>query len=216
MRRPVDLFADDRVRLPREDALRELCGDLLRTSYRPGEYRLAHGVTSSGYFEKYRFVTRPAILQRLGRFLAELVPPTTDRLAAPTLGAAIIGAAVSLETGLPFAVVRTGPEEDRPGTQRIEGGLYGGERVTLIEDVVVTGTRAAAAVAELRAAGAVVTTVVSVIDGLSGAADRLVDLEYRPLLTVRDVGLPEDVFQASPARAGEDAAPDTAVQEDDA
>lgn len=208
MRRPVDLFAEDRVRLPREDALRELCGDLLRTSYQPGEYRLPNGVTSSGYFQKYRFITRPGILQRLGRFLAELVPPTTDRLAAPSLGAALIGAAVSLETGLPFAVVRTGPDEGRPGIQRIEGGLYGGERVTLIEDVVVTGTRAASAVAELRAAGAVVTTVVSVIDGLSGAADRFADLEYRPLLTVRDVGLPEDVFRAAEAMSEDVVGPD--------
>lgn len=214
MRRPVDLFAEDRVRLPREEALRELCGDLLRTSYQPGEYRLPNGVTSSGYFQKYRFVTRPGILQRLGRFLAELVPPTTDRLAAPTLGAALIGAAVSLETGLPFVVVRTGPDEGRPGTDRIEGGLYGGERVTLIEDVVVTGTRAATAVAELRAAGAVVTTVVSVIDGLSGAKDRFADLEYRPLLTVRDVGLPEDVFRATDPSPGAVAGRATSGEED--
>lgn len=199
MRRRLDLTKEDRVRLSPEDALAELRADLMRTSYRRGAHELPHGVTSRGYFEKYRFVTRPAILRRLGRFLADLVPPTTDRLAAPALGACLLGTAVSLETGLPLAVVRASDDRGHPGTNRIEGGLYGGERMTLIEDVVVTGTRAAAAIEQLRAAGAVVTTVLSVIDGLAGAADRFDDVTYRPLMTVRDLGLPDDVFDASAA-----------------
>lgn len=201
MRRSLDLSMTDRVRLSSDEAVAELRADLLRASYRRGTFELPNGVTSRGYFEKYRFVTRPAILRRLGRFLADLVPATTDRLAAPAIGASLLGAAVSLETGLPLAVVRTGSDRDRPGTNRIEGGLHRGERLTLVEDVVVTGTRAATAVDELRRAGAVVTTVLSVIDGLSGAADRFDDVAYRPLMTVRDLGLSEDVFDVSgPAR----------------
>lgn len=202
MRRSLDLSTTDRVRLSGDEALAELRADLLRTAYRRGSFELAPGVTSRGYFEKYRFVTRPAILRRLGRFLAELVPATTDRLAAPAIGASLLGTAVSLETGLPLAIVRTGGDRDETGTSRIEGGLHGGERVTLIEDVVVTGTRAATAVAALRGAGAVVTTVLSVIDGVSGAEDRLEDVSYRPLMTVRDLGLPDDVFDVSGPASG--------------
>lgn len=197
MRRRIDLGSDERVRLVREHALNELRADLLRTSYRAGRHELDDGTVAGGYFDKYRFGTNPALLRRLGRFLAEMVEPTTNRLAAPALGAALIGVAVSLETGLPCAVVRTGDAEQQRGARPIEGGLNRGEVVTLVEDVVVSGARATRAIEQLRREGAVVTAVISVIDGMAGATNALPSVEYRSLFTVEDLGLPNNIFRIS-------------------
>jgi len=178
----VDLFAPDRVRLDDNDALTELRDDLLRAAYQQREVTLDSGVTQPYYFEKYLIIARPAILRRLGRFLAARIPHETDRIAAPTLGAVALGAAVSLETGLPLAIVRSNTDEGRRGLS-VEGGLFRNETVCLVEDVVVTGARAVAAVERLRKAGANVTSAVCILDCERGAASRLeaAGIEYLPL-----------------------------------
>lgn len=180
----IDLFAVDRVRLTDAASLEELRGDLMRAAYQRRDVTLDSGVTQPYYFDKYLITARPAILRRLARFLAARVPHETDRVAAPTLGAVVLGAAVSLESGLPLAVVRSdAPARTSHGQRVVEGGLYHGEAVCLIEDVVVTGTRAAKAIDRLRDVGAVVTSVVCVVDCERSADERMatLDVEYAPL-----------------------------------
>lgn len=178
----LTLSSPRRVRLSDAQALDELRTDLVRAAYQPGEVHLDSGVDQPYFFDKYLIVAKPAILRRLGRFLAARIPHGTDRVAAPTLGAVALGTAVSLETGLPLAVVRSQSTPGRRG-QPVEGGLSRGETVCLVEDVVVTGTRAAAGVEQLRSAGAEVTSVICVIDCEREAEGRLRSLgvPYHPL-----------------------------------
>jgi orotate phosphoribosyltransferase len=186
----LDLLGATRVQLTDAAELAELCADVMRTSYIEGEFVLAPSLTRSYYFDKYLFATRPAILRRLGRFLGALVPEDTDRIAAPALGAVVIGTAVSLELGLPLVIV--GPQDDSE-SESVKGELYPGERVTLIEDVVVTGSRALAAIQEIRRRGADVSLVVAVVDRQEGGSERFQDerIDYRYLLTPADLGVTE-------------------------
>jgi orotate phosphoribosyltransferase len=170
MRRNLDLLAERRVRLPRSEALTELRADIVRAAYVEGDFELADGLRSNYYFDKYLFETRPAILRRLSRFLA-------------------LGTAVSLELGLPLVIVRLDRE---PGASRtIEGELYADEEVALIEDVVVTGSRALRAISRVSDAGARVRQVVSVLDRHEGAAERFseVSVGYRHLFTPGELGI---------------------------
>ena len=177
-----NIFDLNRVRLSQAQGLHELKDDLLRASYQPGAVHLDSGVEQPYFFDKYLIVSRPSILRRLSRYLAERVPAETDRIAAPTLGALAIGTAVALETGLPLAIVRTEWDEKQKG-RPVEGGLHQGETVVLIEDVVVTGSRALGAVERLRNAGARVTAVLAAVDCERGADRRLADADllYEPL-----------------------------------
>lgn len=186
-------YDEDRVRLSEDDSLAELREDILRASFQSGAVQLESGVEQPYFFEKYLIVARPTILRRLARFLAARVPTGTDRIAAPTLGAVAIGTAVSLETGLPLAIVRSDDPGGR-GRRSVEGGLHPGEVVVLIEDVIVTGQRALKAVNTLRAAGVSVTTVVSVIDCERGAAELFSreGLRYLPLFQTPTL-LPEGI-----------------------
>ena len=57
-------------------------------------------------------------------------------------------------------------------TSQIEGELYPGERVAVLEDVVTTGSAAIQSARALRRAGAVVQDAIVVIDREEGAPKR--------------------------------------------
>ena len=156
-----------------------------------GDFVLRSGRRSSYYLDKYRFSTRPDLLAALGEALAAAVSehePDAVRLAAPELGAVPLAAAASLESGLPFVIVRS--EAKEYGTaNRIEGVFEPGERVCLVEDVVTAGGAALEAVEALRDAGLQVSTVVCVVDREEGGAEALARaaVRLRPLLLSSEV-----------------------------
>ncbi len=169
---------------PEQEALARA---LVDAAYLKGDFVLRSGRRSNVYFDKYLFETRPAILRALGRELAALVPPGTDRLAAPELGAVLLGGAVSLETDLPLVIVRK--ETKGHGTARaLEGKL---EKVCMIEDVLTTGGEALRAAQKLRAAGAEVRKLIAVLDRQEGAAEslRAAGIDYQPLFRKADLPL---------------------------
>jgi orotate phosphoribosyltransferase len=153
----------------------ELAARIRETAYLEGDFVLRSGRRSSYYLDKYRFETRPELLQPLGEQLAALVAehePDAVRLAAPELGAVALAAATSLVSGLPFVIVRK--EAKEYGTaNRLEGAFEVGERVCLIEDVVTSGGAAVTAVEAVRDGGLECRTVVCVVDREEGGADGL-------------------------------------------
>jgi orotate phosphoribosyltransferase len=174
------------VTLPREQRLRELGKDIVHAGYLQGDFVLSSGVHSHYYFDKYLFVTKPSILRRLAPFLGELVPAGADRLAGPGYGGVALSAAVALEIGMPFLVIR------EPATSAsIIGEVHTGDRVVLIEDVLATGSRALASTEALVARGADVVAILAVVDREEGAADRITKAGYvvRSLFTSSELGI---------------------------
>ena len=87
----------------------------------------------------------------------------------------LLVAAVSLETGLPVAVVRK--EAKEYGTRaQVEGEVAGGAPTTMLEDVSTTGHQVRRAAEALSAAGADVRRIVLAID--RGGADLLREAGY--------------------------------------
>ena len=152
-----------------EQRREELSRDLVASAYLRGDFVLSSGQVSDFYFDKYLFVTKPTVLRRAASMLAERVPPGITRIAGPELGAVPLAAALSLETGIPFVIVRKQGRSYGAGGS-VEGELHPGEHVLLLEDVVSTGTRVLAAAQVLVDAGAVVDLVLSVVDREQGAA----------------------------------------------
>jgi len=150
----------------------ELARDLVAAAWLEGDFVLRSGRRSKYYFDKYLFETQPAILRRVATLLAGLVPPATQRLAAPELGAIVLGAAVSLETDLPLVLIRK--EAKEYGTAKaLEGRLEPGERVCLIEDVLTTGGEAIRSAGKVREAGAELLRLIAVLDREEGADENL-------------------------------------------
>jgi orotate phosphoribosyltransferase len=167
-----------------------LARDLVRASYLKGDFVLRSGKRSNRYFDKFLFETEPALLKRLGHYLAELVPKETQRLAAPELGAVLLGGAVSMELELPLLLVRKEPKGYGTSKQ-IEGRYESGERVTVIEDVVTTGGDSVRSVQVLRAAGVDVIQLVVVLDRGEGGEENIrgAGIPYSPLFRITDLEL---------------------------
>ncbi|HET6309857.1 MAG TPA: orotate phosphoribosyltransferase [Candidatus Nitrosotalea sp.] len=168
----------------------ELGRQLVKASYLKGDFILRSGKRSNRYFDKFRFETDPILLRKLGKHLATLVPKETQRLAAPELGAVLLGGAVSMETGLPLVLVRKEPKGYGTSKQ-IEGLFDPGDRMTVIEDVVTTGGDSLRSAQVLRDAGADVIHLIVVLDRGEGGEDNIrnAGIPYTPLFRIQDLEL---------------------------
>ena len=151
-----------------------------------GEFELSHGGTSEYYVDKYLFETDPHCLRLIAEAFGERLDGT--RLAGVALGAVPLVAVTSVETGLPYVIVRKAAKEYGTGN-RIEGSLPEDGEVVVLEDVATTGTSAAEAVAALREAGATVSRVLVVVDREEGARERLaeIDVDLEALVSAADL-----------------------------
>jgi orotate phosphoribosyltransferase len=168
----------------------ELGRDIVKASYLKGDFVLRSGKHSNRYFDKYLFETDPALLRSPAKHLAELVPADTELLAAPELGAVLLGGAVSMQMGLPLVLVRK--EQKGYGTgKQIEGRFEAGRRVTVIEDVVTTGGDSLRTIEVLRGAQLEVIHLVVVVDRGEGGTDNIAGagIPYSPLFRIEDLTL---------------------------
>jgi orotate phosphoribosyltransferase len=168
-----------------------LLAALREHAYLEGDFVLRSGRRSRYYLDKYRFETRPELLEEIGRRLAARaaeVEPEAARLAGPELGAVALAAAASLASRLPFLIVRKQSKAYGTG-QRLEGEYRPGEVVCLLEDVVTSGGAAVEAVQGLREAGLECRNAVCVVDREEGGQDALARAAVRlwPLFLARDI-----------------------------
>lgn len=149
---------------------------LLAVAYLEGDFVLRSGRRSKYYLDKYLFETEPRVLRGIVRELAGMIREDLargeryQRLAAPELGAVALAAGVSMETGLPFIIVRK--EAKEYGTAKgMEGGWAQGERVAVVEDIVTSGGAALSAIRRLREAGMEVEDLYCVVDREEGGRE---------------------------------------------
>lgn len=165
----------------------------MRTSYLEGEFTLRSGRKSHYIIDKYRFETRPDLLKAIAAELASLLPEGTEALAGVELGGVPLATALSLETDLPFVIVKK--EKKGYGTdRRIEGGCVEGRRMVLVEDVATTGGSAVSAAEALMNAGAAQVSVLLVVDRQEGAEEafRQAGIPMRALFTRESLGIEAD------------------------
>lgn len=136
-----------------------------------GDFTLTSGARSPYYVDVKLASTKPEALRALAGALAAHALGH-DLLAGMELGAVPLAAALSIETGLPYVILRKRPREHGTG-QRIEGTFKAGLRVLLVEDVATTGNTLLESLALLRGAGLLVTRAACVVDREEGAEQAL-------------------------------------------
>jgi orotate phosphoribosyltransferase len=165
-----------------------LPGDIDAHCRLTGTFTLRSGQVASEYFDKYLFETDPDLLARVAAARVPLLPEGTDLLGGLEMGGIPIVTVLSAQSRLPALFVRK--QAKTYGTNKLaEGPDVAGRRVTLVEDVITTGGAVRDATQALRAAGAVVETVVCAIDRSPGEDNPLADvgLEIRSVLTKADL-----------------------------
>jgi orotate phosphoribosyltransferase len=148
----------------------DLVRRMVEASELHGDFVLSSGKTSTVYFDKFRFLTRPDLLDQVAAEVTRLLAPTTELLGAPEGAAMLLVAAVSLRAGLPVTIVRKQAKEYGTKAQ-VEGEVRPGAITTLLEDVSTTGHQVRRAAEVLADAGADVRRIVLAID--RGGADHL-------------------------------------------
>ena len=132
-----------------------------------GDFLLASGARSSYYIDIKAATTNPVVLAAIGKTVAERWE--FDVVAGVAVGAVPIAVAVSLASGRPYAIIRK-DEKDHGKAGTIVGDVDGRD-VLLVEDVTTSGGSALYGLETLRAAGAHVDRVVTVVDREAGAQE---------------------------------------------
>jgi orotate phosphoribosyltransferase len=135
---------------------------IYEVSHITGAFKLRSGQISNEYFDKYLFESEPKLLLEIAKVMKELVPQDTDVLAGLEMGGIPVVTALSIETDMKCAFVRKKAKEY--GTCKMaEGADVNGKKVCVVEDVVTTGGQIIESTKELRSRGAIVETVLCVI-----------------------------------------------------
>lgn len=126
-----------------------------------GHFELSSGRHSDLFVQKFRVLEQPRLAQRFGESLAELFDKKFDVVAAPAVGAVVLGFATALA-----ADSRSVFAERVDGRMALRRGFEIGrlERVLVVEDVVTTGGSAREVVELVKEAGGEVVGVGALLD----------------------------------------------------
>jgi len=155
-----------------------------------GDFTLASGKKSSYYIDLRLVASFPHIFRKMIKNLQKLVSEKTgldnfDSLVSVPTGGLVIGSALAIETVKPLIYVRDKPK-DYGTTKSIEGKIFSGMKVALIDDVITTGNSVINGIKQLKDAGLSISDVYVIINRLEGANNTL-ELEEVNLYQLTDV-----------------------------
>jgi orotate phosphoribosyltransferase len=176
------------------DRLKELYRD---RAFSFGTFTLASGKTSSYYINSKKVLFHGEAVALLG----ELLYQATSDLPIQAIGGLEVGA-IPMAAAAAMRYHQHGRSiegffvrketKGHGAKQRVEGEVKGGDRVAIIDDVLTTGGSVLQAIAEVEKIGATVLRVVCVVDRLQGAREALAGYDFRPLFTIRDLGITQE------------------------
>lgn len=148
-----------------------------------GHFRLTSGRHSNSYFQCAKVLQYPEYLSAIcGEIAGFFKGSGITTVISPAIGGIVVGTEVGRQLG-----VKTIFAERKEGTMMIRRGfsIDPSEQVLVVEDVITTGGSVAEVIELVRAAGATVAGVASVVDRSNGKV-RLADRQFS-LLTMEVV-----------------------------
>jgi len=150
-----------------------------------GHFKLTSGLHSSAYLQCALVLQYPEQAAAFGIAIAEnFKGKKIDLVASPAIGGIIIGHEVAHALGARFVWT-----ERQDGTMILRRGfsVLPNERTLVVEDVITTGGSTRETIETLRAAGAEVIAVASIIDRSAGRVDLGVERVALATLSVPSV-----------------------------
>jgi orotate phosphoribosyltransferase len=159
-----------------------------------GDFTLASGKKSSYYINSKKVLFHGEAIALLGQLLYE----ATCDLEIQAIGGLEIGA-IPMATAAVLHYQHAGKTlegffvrkqaKGHGSKERVEGQVNPGDRVVVVDDVLTTGESVVQAIEAVEACGGAVARVVCIVDRLQGAGERLAKYDFRPLFTIRDLGI---------------------------
>ena len=160
----------------------EFCNVLLRTGcIKFGTFQLSSGALSPYYVDLRLIPCDPEAFKRAIGYYAEMLERVIKRssrlVGIPTAGVPY-AAVLAFNFAKPFLYLRKEPK-DHGQRRRIEGIIFPGDKVVLLDDVVTTGKNIMEAVDAIRAEGGVVKDAVVLLDRQQGGEEQLMKMGVR-------------------------------------
>lgn len=166
-------------------------------SFGRGKIKLASGRESDFYFDLRPTTLHPAGAAYIGDLILDTIADLkVDYVGGLAMGAIPIATAVAVashQRGGDIGAFFVRKQEKEHGTRKLVEGLpkgqsLAGKNVVVVEDVTTSGGSAIQAVNALRAEGANIALVLTIVDRQEGAADSFAaeKLPFRALLTAEE------------------------------
>lgn len=152
-----------------------------------GHFILTSGAISDYYVDIKKASTNPKTLKIIAQEMSKYTKGY-DLLAGMELGAVPLVVALSLETGIPYVIVRKYKREH--GTKKqIEGNDVTDKNVLVIEDVTTSGGSIVKTIQILRSNNAKIDKALAVVDRGIDIIEKLqqMEIDFIPLVHTNDI-----------------------------
>jgi orotate phosphoribosyltransferase len=158
-----------------------------------GVFKLSNGKASPYYVDLRVVPSFPDAFREMCDFYAETITSQIglknfDRIAAVPITGITFASQIAYNLKKPFLYVRKGVKL-QGRERRVEGILFSGDRVLLVDDLATTGVTLRKAAEAIRAEGGVVTQAVAFLDREEGAKEKLqeIGVQLISLLKISEV-----------------------------
>jgi len=152
-----------------------------------GNFVLTSGAVSDYYVDIKKASTQPEILREIAKQM-KLFTKSCNIIAGMELGAVPLAVALSLETNIPYIIIRK--EKRMHGTgKQIEGEDIKNKKVLLVEDVTTSGGSVIKSIDIVKESGGLVDKVITVVDREGQAVEKMkqLEIEFHALITVSEI-----------------------------
>jgi orotate phosphoribosyltransferase len=158
-----------------------------------GVFKLSTGKASPYYIDLRVVPSFPDAFREMCDFYAETITnqiglKSFDRIAAVPITGIPFASQIAYNLKKPFLYVRKGVKL-QGRERRVEGILFSGDRVLLVDDLVTTGLTLKKASEAIRAEGGVVTQAVAFLDREEGGKEKLAEtgIKLYSLLKISEI-----------------------------
>ncbi|MDJ0660230.1 MAG: bifunctional orotidine-5'-phosphate decarboxylase/orotate phosphoribosyltransferase [Crocosphaera sp.] len=161
-----------------------------------GEYVQASGATFSYYIDLRKIISKPQLFHQVLTAYADILKDLNfDRIAGIPYGSLPTATGLSLLLHHPMIYPRK--EVKAHGTRRlIEGNFQAGEKVVIVDDILITGKSVKEGAEKLTSAGLIVNDIVVFIDHEQGVTDKLKTEGYNAYSVLTISEITETLYEA--------------------
>ena len=161
-----------------------------------GDYIQASGKRSSHYIDLRKIISNPQIFHRVLKAYGNILKSLRfDRIAGIPYGSLPTATGLALDLNFPMIFPRK--EVKAHGTRRlIEGNFNPGEKVVVVDDILISGNSAIEGAEKIKSAGLIVEDIVVFIDAQEGAKNRLRQSGYQAISVLNMSEITQTLYQA--------------------
>lgn len=149
-----------------------------------GHFLLSSGRHSDRYLQCALVLQYPWVAEKLCAALAEIVKPLKPQaVVSPALGGVVVGQELARALGVRAIFTERSKTDDKMELRR-GFSVAPGERLFAVEDVITTGKSVKESIAVMRALGAEVVGVGSLMDRSNGQAAATFDVPMKSLVSL--------------------------------